>query len=300
MRCPVCGVPSPEDIRFCQRCGYRFPGLDVAPPPSGAKSDNLVVVVVLVVVAVVVIGVFALLFLKDWEFERAYYVEGAYVEVTSARWENLDSYGLPPDDGCQWLWLDYILMNEGSDDITVSGLDFMVRCSNGSEFLTIEHWGPDVLGAGGGLGTYEAVFEIPTSATPTDLVFRELFEVVCTAPIPTPEPAGPDVVISDLTVVSLPFDMDGMIWTILDEKCIWINFTMENLWWEELDLYDFTFTLEDETGELEYVWQKTGPDALDPDEEGGITLVFVVPLDFEPRELHYKMFLGPSTSVLLA
>lgn len=303
MRCPVCGVPSPEGSRFCQVCGHHFPEFDVNPPPtqpSGVKTDTLVVAVVLVVVAIVVVGAFAFLFLmQDWESDRAYYTEGVSVEITSAHWETLDSFGLPPDDGCQWLWLDFVLLNEGSDDITVSSFDFKVRCSSGSEYLTIDLSGPDALGPSG-LGLFDAVFEIPISVTPTDLVYREFNHVICTATIPTPEPASAYIAIEELIVVSLPFDMDGMIWTILDEKCIWVNFTMENLWWEELDLYDFTFTLEDEASELEYVWQKTGPDALDPGEEGGITLVFIVDLDFEPQELHYKMPFGPSTSAVLS
>ena len=124
MRCPACGVHSSEDSRFCQVCGHRFPGPELGPPsapPSGGKTDTLVLIVVLVVVVVFAVGgTLAVLLLRDWDFDRAYYSDEASMEVTSARWENLDRYGLPPKDGWQWLWLDFILVNEGSDDRTIN------------------------------------------------------------------------------------------------------------------------------------------------------------------------------------
>jgi len=69
MRCPSCGVESPENVAFCARCGFNFHAIQYpgpsAPRERRQKTPDWVTVVIVLTVAVFAIAIISWAILQN-------------------------------------------------------------------------------------------------------------------------------------------------------------------------------------------------------------------------------------------
>ena len=265
-------------------------------PPS-KKDDTLLIVIVVAVAAIVIVGGLVIGLAIMHVSENGDRSKDLSLTVLTARWEELDSHGLKADQGSQWLWISVEARNNGSVALSINAMYFLLTVHGGTEYSTIDNWGPDGLGARG-TGIFGFVFSLPLNSIPEQIIYRDVLgDISVAANVPTPSPVTPDVVISAISSQKQPYDLDGIVWTVPGETFLWISFHMRNAWTSDIDTGTLEFKLEGSDGSIEYVWDKNGPDVIGTGDGGDITLVFIVNLEFIPKVLDYEMLFGPFCSV---
>lgn len=188
MRCNACGREEADNTLFCSHCGNRFGATygsqGAHPSKTNPDHKNTVVIVVVVVVLAIVIGGAALTFaiLGDVAEEVAKpNVEMTVLSVTG----DVDTLW-PPNSGMKYAQVTVLFKNNGDSSKSLSFVDFNIQTSDGARYgstLWVDDTIPDGV-APGGTATFTICFEIPTTSSPSLLVYSELFadEVMAVVP----------------------------------------------------------------------------------------------------------------------
>ncbi len=184
MRCPNCGSESPDDVRFCQRCGAPLggavgapgapPGYYQPPPPPPAKKSNMVWIIVVVVVAIIVVLAVVAALLASSFFHSATHQD---LEMTVTNVGTPTSFIVGPAAGDKYVQLTILVDNNGQLPLTLSNIYFSVDTSTGV-YQATSNVNSDTMGAivyAGGSTMYFVSFEVPNSATLEKVTYSSPF-----------------------------------------------------------------------------------------------------------------------------
>ena len=178
MRCPNCGSESPDDVKFCQRCGAPLGGQQMAGPAYAApgappkKKSMLVPIIIIVVVVIVVLAVVGTILALN-AFNNATDQE-LKITVTNV---GTPTASVPPASGNKYVQLTLSIKNNDNLPLTVSDTFFTLEASTGTYHPTT-NVASDTFGTvimSGGTSSYLISFEIPSTASPEKIVFSGVF-----------------------------------------------------------------------------------------------------------------------------
>ena len=178
MRCPNCGSESPDNVKFCQRCGAPLGGQQMAGPPyaqAGAppkKKSMLVPIIVIVVVAIVVLAIVGVILALN-TFNHATH-QDIDMTVTNV---GTPTASIPASTGDKYVQLTLSIKNNGEIPLTISHIFFTLHTSTGT-YTPTNNVPSDTPGEGilaGNTAVYLVSFEVPNTATLNKIVYSGIF-----------------------------------------------------------------------------------------------------------------------------
>ena len=145
-------------------------------PPVPAKKNNtilIVVVVIVVVLALVIAG--TLLALKAFN-NTVHQNTDISMTVTSHRTPTSSEYSIAPTSGNTYVQVTVSMTNNGATMTTISGIWFEIQAS-GTKYSWTPFVTSDTSSATipvGGTASFTVSFEIPSTATPTKIIYTPI------------------------------------------------------------------------------------------------------------------------------
>jgi len=263
--------------------------------PLPNKNTELAIVAV-IISAIIIIGVIALALSYRTPEQQNPPKTGPILtlSVNSASWEYLESHGYRTYNGDLYLWVSVTLTNTGTENLTVFSWDFKLQDIGGNLYNSTSIFSGGDVAWGGHLDT-TLIFEIPSSCTPSKIVFDSYFLTAISESVPAPAALQPDVVIGSIEARWHLTDPDGLV-IPPNQQFLWLTFNMTNCWSKSISLDLLNFNIIGSGAEHQVIWKIKAPATLAAGSTDGVRLIFWVDVGFVPNILNYQDFSGPYTS----